>query len=437
MLRAAAYRTVAILLLSLLALPARADVVAWVQLGGGDEISARAIVEDGGCPTLTADGAPLAMSVRSGPANTMDNVPAGTDLNKVTICEAAVPPATTSLVLLQPRSGEDPLRSELPLPPREIHRIVMFGDTGCRIKQHGSAFDLQDCNDTDAWPYQKVVTHAAAAKPDLVIHVGDYHYRESRCPTTRNCGTAFGYGYDAWNSDFFKPSQALFQAAPWIMVRGNHEDCKRAGEGWFRFLDAAPLPSACRDLTGFFVAKRGDFGFVVMDDAAAEARDDAAKAQLVAQLHDQFQKVVADIPGEAWMLSHRPVNALRYGGKDGFVSDSDIEQNAIAPWPAAIRMIVSGHIHIFETLSYGGDRPPQLVVGTGGDNLEDFPPQRIKGVDVNDARVKSGLMFTRFGYMVWDKGDTGWTGGFYDDDGRKLANCTLKSRNLACGAVVE
>jgi hypothetical protein len=52
MLRAAAYRTVAILVLSVLAFPARADVVAWIQLGGGDKISARAIVEDGGCPSL-------------------------------------------------------------------------------------------------------------------------------------------------------------------------------------------------------------------------------------------------------------------------------------------------------------------------------------------------------------------------------------------------
>jgi hypothetical protein len=37
--------------------------------------------------------------------------------------------------------------------------------------------------------------------------------------------------------------------------------------------------------------------------------------------------------------------------------------------PPSIKMIVSGHIHMFEALSFGDDnppRPPQLVVGTGG-----------------------------------------------------------------------
>ena len=109
----------------------------------------------------------------------------------------------------------------------------------------------------------------ATARPDLVIHVGDYHYREDACPAGHaGCaGSPFGYGFDAWNADFFGPAAPLLAAAPWVMVRGNHEDCSRAGEGWFRFLDRAPMEPTCRDFTGDFVAKLGDFGIVVVDGA--------------------------------------------------------------------------------------------------------------------------------------------------------------------------
>jgi predicted phosphodiesterase len=426
----------------LTALPARAEVFAWVQLGENDSISARAIVEDGPCPTFSADGVALKTTVRSDKAAIMDKVAAGTDLGAVTVCEAAVPPIATSLVMVQQRPGQEPTPSPLPLPQHEIHRIVVFGDTGCRIKKSAKEFDLQDCNDKDGWPYAKVVAHAAAANPDLVIHLGDYHYRESACPQDRNCGTAWGYGFEAWKSDFFEPSQQLFKTAPWIMVRGNHEDCARAGEGWFRFLDHASLPAACQDLTGFYVVKRANLGFVVMDNANADepSGPDAAiaKRQLIALLEGQFRKIAQNIPPEAWLLSHRPVNALRYGGEAGYVSDNDIGQRAIGPeLPAAVRMIVSGHIHIFEALNFAGGRPPQLVVGTGGDNLEDIPPQQSEGVDINRAKVTRGLIFTRFGYMVWDRDGRNWKGTFFDDDGRPLTDCTLMTRALACRTRTE
>ncbi len=50
-------------------------------------------------------------------------------------------------------------------------------------------------------------------------------------------GSPWGYGWDAWNADFFTPAAPLLAAAPWAAVRGNHESCARAGQGWWRFLD--------------------------------------------------------------------------------------------------------------------------------------------------------------------------------------------------------
>ena len=83
-----------------------------------------------------------------------------------------------------------------------------------------------------------------------------------------------GYGIEPWNADFFAPSAPLFAAAPWIMVRGNHEDCSRAGEGWFRFLDPSPMEATCRDLTGDYVVRLGDFSVLVVD--SAKVKDTAA-----------------------------------------------------------------------------------------------------------------------------------------------------------------
>ena len=69
--------------------------------------------------------------------------------------------------------------------------------------------------------------------PDLVVHVGDYHYRENACPAgDAGCSTSpWGYGWDAWDADFFTPAKRLLAVAPWIVVRGNHESCDRAGQG--------------------------------------------------------------------------------------------------------------------------------------------------------------------------------------------------------------
>ncbi len=76
-----------------------------------------------------------------------------------------------------------------------------------------------------------------------MIHVGDYVYRETPCPegNTTCAGSPWGYGWDVWNADFFEPAAPLLANAPWLVVRGNHENCARAGEGWLRFLDPLPM----------------------------------------------------------------------------------------------------------------------------------------------------------------------------------------------------
>jgi hypothetical protein len=142
-----------------LLLPATAQGAdsAWVQATASG-FEARLVTSATGCPTLTTDKGDVAMTVRA--AATADFP---------LVCAAAIPSGAT-----QAGIADKPL----PLPAANPQRILVLGDTGCRIK--GAA--LQACNDPTKWPFPQLAAAAAKLKPDLVIHVGDYLYRESACP---------------------------------------------------------------------------------------------------------------------------------------------------------------------------------------------------------------------------------------------------------------
>ena len=53
-------------------------------------------------------------------------------------------------------------------------------------------------------------------------------------------------------------------------------------------------------------------------------------------------------------------------------------------------------------VDFGSVRPPQLVVGTGGDNLEGKPKASVIGADINGGKVVNAKTESDFGYMVWD-----------------------------------
>ena len=162
-----------------LARPAAAETTpfAWVQMvSGGAE--ARAATRLGHCPFLSVDGRLIPMRAR---AKADADYP-------LTICQLKLPLDARGVLL----DGEP-----LPLPKPEPQRILVFGDTGCRVKEGL----VQDCNNPRGWPFGRVARLAAAHHPDLVIHVGDYYYRESPCPPgERQCkGSPYG---DNWPTGF-------------------------------------------------------------------------------------------------------------------------------------------------------------------------------------------------------------------------------------------
>ena len=193
----------------------------WIQLGTGGAAEVRAVVEapGGACPSFRlAGGGDLSLTPR-----------AAADGSFALMCSAPFARGA----------------SVVGLPTVNLHpqRIVVLGDTGCRLKDR----TIQNCNNPRDWPFPSVAAAAARLKPDLVIHMGDYEYRESPCPAgNRGCaGTPYGDNWATWKADFFAPAAPLMAAAPWIFVRGNHETCDRSGPGYLRLIGPLSFAANC------------------------------------------------------------------------------------------------------------------------------------------------------------------------------------------------
>jgi hypothetical protein len=185
-----------------------------------------------------------------------------------------------------------------------------------------------------------------------------------------------------------------------------------------------------------FVARLGDFGIVVMDSGTA-ADPQGDPSELAAILRRQFIDVLDKIPDNAWLITHRPLNAIfaTPGGAQSNDLANKVLQFALgADMPASVRMIVSGHVHSFQAVDFGGNRPPQLVVGTGGDTLNPMPPMRVVGTGVNGGKVVNFAAYSGFGYMVWDRLDNIWMGMLFDVDGKVITHCRLADRSLSCSS---
>lgn len=381
----------------------------WVQaVSGGYE--ARIVTAAGACPMLKTDRGDTQMAVRA-PA----------DSNFALTCSAPLPAAITWA-----RVGD----TTLPLPISHPRRIVVLGDTGCRIK--GSA--LQNCNDPARWPFPTLAAAAARLKPDLVIHVGDYLYRESACPKgNEGCaGSPWGDNWTTWKADFFDPAAPLFQAAPIVFVRGNHETCTRAGPGWTRLQGPSAYDPAmpCLRHQPLFLIDLGGLDLAVLDDAVSEETDlDHDSAQVYAAEIESL----APLPVPVWLIHHRPTwgaadgpLGIPIGGNLSLIEASQIaEAKGMPPIPHSVVLMISGHIHTFESINYSQDVPPQIIAGNGGTKLLKTP-RDLKGaqfVGHAGVSVADGLSVGGFGFLVMTQALDGWTIDLYDPSAHLKGQC--------------
>jgi hypothetical protein len=421
-------RLLAPLLFLLSVASAQAADSAWVQaVEHGYE--ARLVTDAPRCPMLIADGKPLPMPVR---AAASDKFPL--------LCAAPLPTGVRDARyswLLECRAGDcDPqhrfLPGVFPVPAANPTRILVLGDTGCRIK--GAA--LQACNDPAQWPFPQLAAAAAKLKPDLVIHVGDYLYRESACPQgDEGCaGSPWGDNWTTWKADFYDPAAPLLAAAPIVLARGNHEDCTRAGPGWVRLQGPSAFDGTCIMHQPLFTVAVGGLTLAVLDDAVSGEPDlDRDVAKTYAAELAGLARTLAPV----WLVHHRPTWAaitgplgIPIGGNLTLIEASRINAAKGRPMiPRNVALMLSGHIHTFESINYKGGVPPQIVAGNGGDNLE-VTPKDLRGAQFlghSRVTVADGLSVGGFGFLLMTKAADGWTMDLYDPQARPKGQCRFTS----------
>ena len=451
----------------------------WTQLSAGASISLRAIVAAAAaCPTAIVDGSarpllPRARANTRSAAKTNDN-PAFDPEFAVTSCELDLPASARQASI----DGQT-----MALPRSEIRRIVVIGDTGCRIKvpANSPGDPIQDCASRADWPWPRIALAAARTQPDLVIHLGDFHYREycdnpALCASIRDKGVVIGYDWAGWNADFFTPAKPLLAAAPWVVVRGNHENCDRGGAGWMRFL--SPLPyAACGDqryksdsrsllannrtADAYRIDLDRGPSLVVADNAAHEDYRPAAATPLDVEVFQRTLRMLTAPPARAdappvWLLMHRPI---WYDLLDAAAPPNALQTVLAGKLPASVEFVFAGHQHAFQTINfsptadlanYPSGRPAQVLVGTGGTQLEAFDPQSplyegkvgVGGMEraQPDGRfyagvaAASGVVINRYGFLLLERDDQGWAARLLDPDGKAISHCRLhgERKEIAC-----
>jgi hypothetical protein len=382
----------------------------WVQLGPGGAAELRAITQDAECPGASVDNIPYRLTQRAAP-----------DASFQRICAMTLPVGARIATL----EG-----AELPLPKAAPQKILVIGDTGCRVEGNFT----QACNDPEKWPFARIAVEAARLNPDLIVHVGDYDYRDGPCPAGNSgcAGSVWGDNEPSWQADFFTPAAPLLAAAPFVFVRGNHEVCTRFGAGWLRLI--GPLQfvpgAACTDHIAPYAIPLAGMTLAVMDDANAPDTD--APRNLV-QLYRGDFAALNSMAKPVWLLNHRPLSGfirlppgISAGGNQTLLAAMREDG-----FPQNIELMISGHIHAFEAISYGGNIAPQLIGGNSGDTLTNVPTD-LGGINIGGLPVASGLTLPGFGYLLLTRNAAAWTIAVYDVHGAKQRSCAFAARKLAC-----
>ncbi len=383
---------------------------AWISYGPGNPVARTIVTDGGGCPEITVDGRTHRMRVHATPAKGYD----------VTVCQAELLPSARKAVI----------GSGAVLPAHKLgrhERIVLVGDTGCRRKAGGAP---QDCNDPAKWPFAKIAASIAAWDPDVVLHVGDYYYREAASCTATTC-TGTKYDWSRWNDDFFKPAAPLLAKAPWIFVRGNHEECGRAAEGWVRFLDPRNYvwedDKTCKSNLTFtppyVVSLGGALDVAVIDSSSAKDSDSTQAAVYAGQLG------VLRAKNGAWLTLHHPLWAMDYTDQITETLWTAWQQAGSATEP--LSLAITGHAHLLEILSFTDQRTPLVLVGNGGTALDGAPTDG-KGMTIGGRTVASFMASETFGFIAATRTAGGWTLEIKDVDGKTTTRCGATEQAIVC-----
>jgi len=303
------------------------------------------------------------------------------------------------------------------------------------------------------WSLSYVMRDATYEDPDVVVHVGDYLYRQGPCPMYQWCSAInessgpetadkqypgeWGDNWNGWYSDFFEPSLQLLNNAPWIAIRGNHETCVRGGHGFFIFMSPLKLPDTwtqndCHDHSDIYAVPFAHEQFLVMDDSAIKPKDGGidhmdfhhtcppkvdepepqsryldhkqnetgSKARaLIGEQIEYFTKQMSKLKNLSrthktnFLSTHRPLFAIACNGNSYITMDWTLQE----AWKkdksvfGRVSAVISGHMHWFQGIHFKNNGlPAQFVVGNGGTKLLKGTKEKPMGLsDFSNLTVHS------------------------------------------------
>ncbi|GGR67905.1 phosphatase [Streptomyces humidus] len=376
-----------------------------------------------------------------------------------TVCELVVPLEARNAVLANSTVAAavvHPANRRLPLPNwtagTRPGTVGVIGDTGCRVTTAGPN---QDCaNHQTGWPFPQIASSAATVtRPDLVIHVGDYLYRDDPAKASdaaANPGCTTSQDRFSWAcvvADFFRPAESLLAVAPVALTRGNHEDCRTppatggAGAAWFRYLaDELRSDGSCSDYPDPVEIRAGSLRLVAVDSAFADPDDSGSLAQqaIYTRQFNAVNQMAGQQPGRDYFLfTHKPLWMVRSAGPPTTtytpVLDKAVAATTLGRLADNIRVVLSGHAHLYQMIDFNTTRPPQVTVGfSGGDPLDQGPndanvigrPVGTPPQPVNHSITQGGV----YGYGVLNANGTSWDLTAHDPAGAvRGQTCTLSA----------
>lgn len=430
------------------------------------------------CPMVEAVGAAGSTDIqmterRPGPL-------AAPAFSTVLACSASLPKGLTSATI----SGQT-IPATL---PKTIKKVGIIADTGCEVDPP----TVQDCKSATAWPLAANASKVAAAKPDVILDPGDYYYREAACPpdAEAKCGGSpapmkgmpFYETSDGWLADVINPMSAMFPVAPLAMLRGNHEDCQRAGNGFFLYLDPRPgTEKTCEPISapGSTDPKATSTGLIPAEpqitptwsfDLPLGASRNLRVAMLdnaygtdkeltdwnIKQRQSYVQAAALTTPTagrESWLMGHRPIFALMSStelpadDKQATTWTSDGQMVSSYGLLGNYSMLLAAHLHFAQAIQIPG-QPASLVIGNGGAYLDPptgyDPPKVGPLANADGSRMDPKLApyppasatWTKveFGYAIATPGtDSGaWAIDHFAHTGNQMGACSLAAAQIRC-----
>lgn len=380
---------------------------AWVQVTQDGDASVRAVIgaPNAQCPSLTVDGASRSFTVRA--------IPGSYDgfVNQVTVCAAA---------LSGPASAITVGGTSLPAVQGASSTVMVLGDTGCRLKHSDHQACAGSTLDDGMWGFPALAATAAAVTPapDLILHVGDYLYRENQDGDTGKCTpydpdkgwTHCGDNWPTWQDDWFTPAHTggLLGTAPWLFVRGNHEDCSRGWQGYFLFFANGDAPDTCTTTIPPYKVSLTDLDVYVVDSSDESATSTQANFTWVA---GELTKTTR----AAWLTTHVPT----YDLGDAY-SKSGLAQAPTLNW------LHVGHQHNFQHLP-AGTMQAQTVTGGSGTELDTCSVpvcDPASGPACCYGKV-SNTQAGQYSYLVTTRGDAVWDATVFDEDGSTVVTFSV------------